>query len=257
MHRRARGYFADAIKLTQHGNVGEMLTEILAAQHLGIGAIEGDADEKLARALTRNRIRVHHAADPRRPTRLDAQRFDAHGDLGDRRGSMQLVADPLAMAETHINGAIDYELRREGLANLQAVLVGPLPFGERFRGIGIGPPLPIPVIDMLAEYDEIRTVYGLSSIKLLQEVIGRWAGGTALGGEQLDKHGRIAPRGPRYSCEQRKNDRNRQPRPQAPPSVDRLCSAHSRLLQLNVPFARFPYKSTLLRGQRYTGLHAV
>lgn len=217
MHRRARRGLAEAIELTQHRDVAEMLAAVLAAQHLGVGVVEGDADEKLARAPTRNGICVYYTAERRRRSCFDPQRLETHSNLGDRGGRAQLAANELAVAEAHVDGAIEDELRREWLADLKAAFVRRLPLGEFFRGIRIGPSLTVPVIDMLAQYDETRTADGLSSIELFQEVIGRWARGTAFGGEEFDEHRRIAPRRPRYRREQRQNDGNRGPHAQVRP----------------------------------------
>ncbi len=87
-----------------------MLAAILTAQHLAVGMIEGDGHKKLAWAIRRQRRHVHNAVDRGRRTPINAQRVDADGDLGDGRRREQLLADPLTVAEAHIDSAVDDEL---------------------------------------------------------------------------------------------------------------------------------------------------
>jgi hypothetical protein len=148
--------------------------------------------------------RSHHAFDGGRRTPADLQRLDADGNLGDGRSRRQLPADPVATGEAHVGGTVDDELRREGFAHLEAALVRHLTLGKVLRGKGIGPALAIPVIDMLAEYDEMRARDGLGGVELCEEVIRGRAGGTAFGGEQFDEHrhsGCFRARSGREHCE--------------------------------------------------------
>ena len=81
-------------------------------------------------------------------------------------------------------GAVDDHLRGVDVAGLQGALIGFLAIGGEFAAECIFPMEVVPICDMEGERDDVRVLR-----KLGEEFICGWAGGAALGGEELDDDG--------------------------------------------------------------------
>ena len=106
------------------------------------------------------------------------------------RGPFEPPALPDANRCPRTRWSIDDHLRRIDAAQSETAGVGVLAIAEKARGVGIGPANVVPVIHVLAEYDQLRPSDGLRTIKLLQQRVGRRATRATFGGKKLNQHRR-------------------------------------------------------------------
>jgi hypothetical protein len=85
-----------------------------------------------------------------------------------------------------LGASIDDHLRRVDAAQSKAAGVGVLAIAEKARGVGIGPANVVPVIHVLAQYDQLRPSDGLRTLKLLQQRVGLRANLATFRGKKLN-----------------------------------------------------------------------
>jgi len=113
-----------------------------------------------------------------RPGEREGQ-FWSLGSLSDSaHGVGSVTADELI-------GAVDYHLRGIDLIKTQALTVEFLPVGVLARSEAVVPLDALPVVDVLAEDDDVGVLDGLIVIELRQQRVGWRATGAALRGEEL------------------------------------------------------------------------
>jgi hypothetical protein len=93
-----------------------------------------------------------------------------------------VVADELGLA-------VDHHLRGEGRFAFEAVDVSLLAESPIGRGIGVYPPVVIPVIDVFFQSDDLGAFYGLKGFEFAEERVGWRTGGAALRSEEFDQDG--------------------------------------------------------------------
>ena len=89
-----------------------------------------------------------------------------------------VVADELV-------GSVDDHLWRVDVVHVQALAVFVLPVGVLVRGKAVVPAVVVPVVDVLAEHDDLGAIDGLFLVELRQQSVGGRAARAALRGEQL------------------------------------------------------------------------
>lgn len=99
-----------------------------------------------------------------------------------------------AIASHEFRAAIHHQLRGVDFACLEAARVIALACAVKRRREWIGPAEMIPVIDVLADDDQVGSGNGLLLVQRFQQAIGGRTTGAAFGGEQLEKN-RNAGRG--------------------------------------------------------------
>jgi len=104
--------------------------------------------------------------------------------LGDgAQGVRRVVPDELLLA-------IDDHLWRVVVVDLKAARICGLAGGELARGETVVPAERVPVVDVLAEGDDVGGGHGLVAIQAGEEVVRGRATGAAFGGEELDENRR-------------------------------------------------------------------
>ena len=88
--------------------------------------------------------------------------------------------------------AVDYHLRRVRVRDVKVRFITALPLRELRGGKSVAPSIMVPVVDMLAQKDE---VYARQSFlaQLQQERVGWRATGASLGGEQFNDDRSLCP----------------------------------------------------------------
>lgn len=86
--------------------------------------------------------------------------------------------------------AVDDHLRRVDIREMKGDAVLALAFGEERGGEAVSPAEVVPVIDVLAEHDDVGGLDWLELAEFGQQSVGRRATGAAFGGEELDEYGR-------------------------------------------------------------------
>ena len=103
-------------------------------------------------------------------------------------GACDGAAKSGAIAADKLLGAVDNHLRGINLVEREVNRVVALPFGHCVEGKWIAPAEVIPVGDVLAEDDGLRSGNELGRVEASEERVGRRAVGTAFGGEELDQN---------------------------------------------------------------------
>ena len=85
-------------------------------------------------------------------------------------------------------GSVDDHLRGVGAVEVEAGAVLVLPVGELVRRETVVPAFAVPVVDVFAQHYDLRCGDGLNAVELGQQSVGRWAAGTAFGGEELHQN---------------------------------------------------------------------
>src|SRR6185369_14230138 len=147
--------------------------------------IEGNGDEDVS--FAGGRIGFDMSMQRGRILWIDAYGSDVYGDFRVVDRLLKYSFDLMGIVETHLTGAIHNDLRSVRSAQSESTHIGFLSFGERVRGVWIFPAVAVPVVDVLAQHDEVRTGDGLLRVKFLQELIGRWAARATLRREKLNE----------------------------------------------------------------------
>src|ERR1700736_1055199 len=93
--------------------------------------------------------------------------------------------------------------------------IGILALGEKVRGVWIGPAIMVPIVNMLAEHDQLGASDWLPAFQLLQQRIRRRTTRTSLRRKQLYKYPRRRSRSGdvgcsrKGACGQKNRDRER------------------------------------------------
>ena len=99
--------------------------------------------------------------------------------------SCDIVAETLQMA-------VDYHLRGVRVRHMKMAFIIALPLGELRRGEAVAPSIMVPVVNVLAQEDEVHAGRSLLA-QLDQERVGRRATGASLRGEQLNHDRSLRP----------------------------------------------------------------
>ena len=173
---------ADALQGADDGDVVELVATVLAGADVGGGHGIDEGGEEVGAGRCREGSEGGGDGMALRAGRGEVEgEFGLPGRLGDgSMGLARIVADELV-------AAIDDHLRGVDAVEAEARGVEVLAVGELVGGEAVMPAELVPVIDVLAEDDDVGGGDGLFVVEAGEEGVRGGTTGAALGGEELDE----------------------------------------------------------------------